>query len=88
MVDLSRLELLTFRLSNEHSTVELQVRLLLLSPACWGRRNRTFDAGSKDRCLTTWLCPRAGEEGIEPPSLGLKPRILADELFPQKFMCY
>ena len=58
--------------------------------ACWGRRNRTFDAGSKDRCLTTWLCPIAetvcvaGEEGIEPPSLGLKPRILADELFPQE----
>lgn len=25
----------------------------------------------------------AGEEGIEPPSLSLKPRILADVLFPQ-----
>lgn len=26
----------------------------------------------------------AGEEGIEPPSLSLKHRILADVLFPQK----
>lgn len=39
----------------------------------------------KTGALPLGYAPGAGEEGIEPPSLGLKPRILADELFPRYY---
>ena len=48
-VGVSELESLTSRLSNGHSTIELHAQQY-----GWSRRNRTFDDGSKDRCLAAW----------------------------------
>ena len=85
-MSLSRLELLTFRLSNEHSTIESQAL------KTWSRRDRTFEwwiqrplpyhlAILQKNVRSSYVC--AGEEGIEPPPPSLKPGILAVELFPR-----
>jgi hypothetical protein len=54
----------------------------------WGRRDRTFACRFQRPMPYHLAIPqkivRTGEEGIEPPSLSLKPRILAVIPFPQK----
>jgi hypothetical protein len=54
----------------------------------WGRRDRTFACRFQRPMPYHLAIPqkiaRTGEEGIEPPSLSLKPRILAIVPFPQK----
>lgn len=86
-MSLSRLELLTFRLSNEHSTIELQARRSRREGCFIGVEG--FEPSvmvPKTTALPLGYTPggaAAGEEGIEPPPLSLKPRILAVELFPR-----
>lgn len=86
-MSLSRLELLTFRLSNEHSTIELQalgankiaVGVEGFEPSVMVPKTTALPLGYTPESVIA----RAGEEGIEPPPLSLKPRILAVELFPR-----
>ena len=72
-----RLELSTFRLSNEHSTIELHARVGVegFEPS---------RGGSKDRCLTPWRHPRFNLDlsalGLEPRTDGLKGRHSTIEL--------
>jgi hypothetical protein len=64
-----------FRLSNGHSTTELRALVGVggIEPPMAVPKTAALPLGYTPGCK----CCCAGDEGIEPPSLGLKPRVLS-----------